>query len=209
MFFVPITIREIFISLLPFSWLQKQRSIKVTVWFTACALSRSTEMLFNHIKSNVFQAAGLRQVKNTPPLFSCSTAEVFHHTGVCWHASRMQPKHCKQEAVSHTGYPDMAMVAIATLSCATKPPIRSESLSLGWRKVMFTTSEKHAVTSQMNSLQLEACSGHKRTVVWSLSEYLSSFILSQVLVNLYVSGTQNHILIEKWHLKMYFKKCGV
>lgn len=61
----------------------------------------------------------------------------------------------------------------------------------------------------MNSLQLEACSGHERTVVWSLSESLSSFILSQVLVNLYVSGTQNHILIEKWHLKMYFKKGAV
>ncbi|KAK2874697.1 hypothetical protein Q8A67_021850 [Cirrhinus molitorella] len=41
----------------------------------------------------------------------------------------MRPKHCKQEVVSHTGYPDKAVVSIATPSCATSQPIGGQTLT--------------------------------------------------------------------------------
>lgn len=67
-----------------------------------------------------------------------------------------RPKHCKQEVVCHTGYPDKALVSIVTPSCVASQPVRNEILT--GQEVMFTTLPEHAITSLIRHIQ---CSNSK------------------------------------------------
>lgn len=61
--------------------------------------------------------------------------------------------------VTQTGYPDKAVVSIATPSCATSQPIRGETLTE--QEVMFTTLPEHAVTSLIGFISMHVHSAHQ------------------------------------------------
>lgn len=74
-------------------------------------------------------------------------------------------RECDQNIVNRkwldTGYPDKAVVSIATPSCETSQPIRGETLTE--QEVMFTTLPEHAITSLIGFISMHAHSGFEKT----------------------------------------------
>lgn len=93
----------------------------------------------------------------------CVFLSYFTAREVCSQEKGKWPKHRKQEVVNHTGYPDKAVVSIATPSCATNQPIRDETLTV--QAVMFTTLPEHAITSVIGFISMHAHSLVLRKVI--------------------------------------------